>query len=487
MDLRRHLKEILAHNQKVLVVGLGISGIEASRLLNSIGIQVVAIDRQVPKDGKGGKFNNQIALLKEKGVQFHFGIDGEDVSSLTEMVGLAVISPGVSLESSICGALRRRDIRLVSEFELGLDLLDNKTIIVTGSNGKSTTVSLIDAMLKGSGIASKLCGNVGKPVVSEVSPEMFFNQGSGSNSVLVVEASSYQLESCQKVRPDIAVLLNISENHLERHGSLERYLDVKAKIFKFQSAEDYAFINADDANLLKYFGCLPAQEGSFRRGQHGAVSGPAAFINYAPESGVDSISFQSHSGLEEYTMRGAKLLGLHNRYNAAAAIMSARTIGAEVYAVSEVLQSFSPLAHRSELLGDMTGSIIINDSKSTTVASTVAAFSTMREAFTTRKVILMIGGLAKAGSWDPLMQDLVAHRDSLQTVICFGGDGKLLGSHCKNWEIPHLIAANLEQATAQALKASKESLILFSPGCASFDEFSDFVQRGEAFRALVAS
>jgi len=491
MGLRELLTQMLALEQKALVVGLGISGVASARLLNAVGLSVIAIDKQSKNEHvKRGKFQSDILDLERLGVQFHFGIDGEEVSPLLDKVELSVVSPGVSLESAICGALRRRGIKLVSEFELGLDLLNDRKIIVTGSNGKSTTVSLIDDMLKRAGISSKLCGNVGRPIVSEVSPLTFFQEDSPSDSVLVVEASSYQLESCQEVKADVAVLLNLSENHLERHGSLDRYLDVKAKIFKSQKPEGFAFLNADDPHLQKFFGGLSAREGRFGRGEREPVDGPAAFIHYAPESGVDSISYRAYeggkfSGLEEYSLKGSKLLGLHNRYNAAAAIMSARTAGASQAAVSEALLNFKPLFHRSEMLANNHGIVIVNDSKSTTVASTVAAFNSMREAFSSKKITLLIGGRAKAGSWDPLMKSLLQNRDNVQSVICFGGDGRLLASHCKNWGIPHSVCLNLEQATVQAVKEADQNLLLFSPGCASFDEFSDFEQRGEAFKGFI--
>ncbi len=226
-NIRETLEGVRVAGKRILVVGLGISGIESARFLTHRGLRVIVVEKSSEqKFREHSKFTSELLSLQVLGVEVVSGVDGEWVAPHLSQVGLAVLSPGVSLESAIVGALRRHDIPYVAELELGVELHGGRTLVITGSNGKSTTSSLIDHLLKREGGRSYLCGTIGVPVVSH---EDLRYEAPAGDSLLVVEASSYQLEACAFLKPRVSVVLNISENHLERPGSLERYAAAKER------------------------------------------------------------------------------------------------------------------------------------------------------------------------------------------------------------------------------------------------------------------
>lgn len=483
MDVRSVLKNIALEKSRILVVGLGISGVETARFLAGAGYRVATIERtEEERFLRASKYRDAIADLRKLGVESYFGVDGEGAADLFESVRLAVLSPGVALESAICGALKRRSIPWISEIELGLELLQLPSVIVTGSNGKSTTVSLVHQMLKDSGFDSRLCGNVGIPVVADLTRDHIFEDLAPGKKVLVVEASSYQLESCLNIKPRVAALLNISDNHLERHGTLQRYFEAKARLFANQDSGDFAILNADDAlvaslaprvrSQVAFFGTKDLPAGS----RFGAVVGDA------------DISVRIDGKQEHYTTGKTRLLGAHNRLNIAAALLGARLLGAAPEALQRTLENFSPLEHRLEFLQLQGLPLYINDSKSTTVAASVAALRSVVGSFPERKITLMIGGLAKAGSWEPLFSLITEFQNQLHRTVCFGKDGNILANHCRRYSLPYVQAASLaDGVAAAAAQSSPDDVILLSPGCASFDEFSDFEERGTVFKSIVRS
>lgn len=486
MQFRTLIESIRNSGQRVLVVGLGISGVETAAFLNRLDIPVVAVEKLAePQYKKSTKFWARVEELRRRGIEVHFGIEGESVGGLLANVALCVLSPGVSLESAITAVIRRAQIPMVSELELGIEILGWPSVVVTGSNGKTTTVNIIAAMLEAGGKNVRLCGNVGTPVVADLDLKSLSADKSGG--VLVVEASSYQLETCTVLKPKVGVLLNLSDNHLERHGNIERYRAIKARLFERQDQSDVAILNADN-QLLKglelklkaqyqpFFHRLPGSSDSFSFG---------ARIEYAPESGVDSITVASGGNLEKFSIAKTKLLGLHNRENLAAAILAAKAIGISSSAIQNVIDTFEPLEHRLELVGEGAGRRWINDSKSTTVASSLAALKAIAAKYPADSLTIMLGGMAKAGSWDPLMQELKKLGPKIAQIICFGGDAKLLASNCRRFGLSHLELPTMAQAVNAAAQTGNASLVLFTPGCASFDEFSDFEHRGTVFKSLV--
>jgi UDP-N-acetylmuramoylalanine--D-glutamate ligase len=484
MSFHATLEALKSSQSRVLVVGLGISGIESAKFLATKGLHVAVCERQAEEVfAQRSKYAASVGELRKAGVDLHFGIDGEGIAPLLRGAGLVVLSPGVPLESPLVATIIKHNLPFVSELELGIELHGGRSIVVTGSNGKSTTATLLDHVLHHAGVHSHLCGNVGTPVIAndEISDEI-----TGERAVLVVEASSYQLEACSVLKPCISVMLNISENHLERHGTIERYAAAKARAFALQDADDYIVANADDPLVLS---------------QACGARGILAVFGQQPEQDLSKLSktwahFTSEPLLrvaidgarEEYDLTTCHLLGIHNRYNIAAVVLAARRLGVSPAAVQKGLESFHPLEHRLEPVSNTSGFRIFNDSKSTTVAAAVAAFRTIRSHYPTNQIVVMIGGLSKAGSWEPLLALLKEHRAALLPIVCFGKDGQMLASLCDAADLPTRVDPTLRAATEAGVSMVRESpdaILVLTPGCASFDEFTDFEHRGAEFKRFV--
>ena len=479
MALKDLLSEIRRAEKGVLVVGLGSSGLDSARVLSQGGYSVVVAERQSEADfRRNSPVVEEVDKLRAAGVSINFGVDGERVSPMLDQVGLAVLSPGVPLESSVIGTIARFEIPCVSELELGVELQGGRAIVITGSNGKSTTAALLNFILQRGGIPARLYGNRG---VSSIS-------GAETQAVTVVEASSYQLEACTVLKPTIGILLNISDNHLERHGTIERYATAKSRVFAQQARDDYMIGNCDDPIVMSLTRAGRGELAVFGERSEGEL---AALANdWARLGSGDTISVSLHGMREEYSMCDALMLGRHNRYNAAAVVLAARRMGVDSDSVQRGLLAFSPLEHRLEAIPNNAGFLVFNDSKSTTVAASVAGVQTMLSRYPERPLVLMIGGLSKAGSWKPLLLHLQAHPSRIRPVVCFGKDGPLLSSHCKAAGVPTHTVKNLLAATQYGidqLRHDPSAILLLTPGCASFDEFSDFEHRGHEFKSYVTA
>ncbi|HMO02895.1 MAG TPA: UDP-N-acetylmuramoyl-L-alanine--D-glutamate ligase [Oligoflexia bacterium] len=485
------LNKIKGNKEKILVVGLGITGIESALTLKRNGINVIICERSEREQYlQKSKFADRLPEIENNKIEVAFGIDGAAVSSIAKDVSLAVISPGVPFDSPLANTLRQSNIKIMSEFELGIELLKAPTICITGSNGKGTTTTLIGEILKADNQKVKIAGNIGTPVISEVGS---FWESHPYNGWLVAEASSYQLEACSILKPQIALLLNISENHLERHKTIERYLDCKLNIFRQQTENDLAILSYDDKMVFAHAKNLKSKVALFGS-QIDAPHQDRAEICYHPEKNQDwiDLTFGGRAERFDFTSQGnigkIHLFGYHNRLNIAAAILAARAAGASTAAIVAACRSFTGLPHRQQLVGEKNGVRFINDSKSTSIAASEAAIKTTIGRFgKDAKIILMLGGISKGGSsWQPLINLIESEKDSFKTICCFGKDGEVILDNLKSLPTKKCLAKNLEEALIAAnSSASTGDIVLFSPACASFDEFKDFEHRGERFRQLV--
>lgn len=492
MNWAENLQKIRDAKKKILVVGMGISGIETARFLLSAGITPVCVEKQDQQTFRAkSHFVNEIEHLIAQGVEVHFGIDGEKVSSFLPDIEIAVVSPGVSLETSIAGAVERNGIPVMSELELGVQVHRGPSVVVTGSIGKSTTTALIDHLLRTAGRRSILSGNSGRPVIAAAHlKNAFEGKNSELQPVFAVEASSYQLEACSMLKPAIAVFLNLAENHLERYGSMERYGAVKARVFKNQDSSDMLIACSDDKRVLEL-----AKSGRGKLAVFGTASlheltklAPwAATVKTEPRD-ANVIELSLDGQVETYETGGALLLGRHNRLNMAAALLVCRRLGVPQSGLEKALQSFAPLEHRIENVDLPNGFSAINDSKATTVAASVAAVTSVLESFLDKNITLLIGGLSKAGSWAPLFQVISKNKNRIKRVFCFGKDGPMISRLAKSQTIEIEVAEKMEDAVIKGCAdLTADEILLLSPGCVSFDEFSDFEQRGKVFKELVRS
>jgi UDP-N-acetylmuramoylalanine--D-glutamate ligase len=416
------------------VVGLARSGIAAARMLARHG-QVLACDLGAP-EGAGDL----------EGIEVHIESDG---TALLDRVATVVKSPGVPQEAAVVVAARERGMEVVGELELAWRLLPGPEFVaVTGTNGKTTTTELLGAIHREAGIDVAVAGNVGTPL-AEIAT------GDSAPAVVVCECSSFQLEDAPSFVPECAVLLNLEEDHLDRHGTFERYAAAKLSMFARQGEGDVAVAPA---------GLEPGGAGEL------VVFGPGGALT----SGEGQLSWRGEPFMlvDEIRMRGA-----HNAHNAMAAAAASLARGIPSEAIRSALYAFPGVPHRLEDVGRRGGVVFVNDSKATNVASARAGI----EAFE-GGVHLILGGSLKGGGFEGL-REAVAQR--CRTAYLIGEAADRLAEDLAG-TVPLRPVGTLEAAVGAAAAAARPGeVVLLSPACASYDQFVDFEERGERFRSLV--
>ncbi len=367
-------------------------------------------------------------------------------------IDLLVRSPGVPDTNPILRDARARGIPVWSELELAARMLPNPIIGITGTNGKTTTTELTAHLLRASGISARACGNQGTPLSSLVGVV-------AADEWLCVECSSFQLEDTHRFRPTAAAFLNLSPDHLDRHGSMERYLEVKLRLFQNMRAGDLAIIPAD---ISPPPGVLPAR----------VVDGPL----------VDGAIAWSDGGLHLAGVGlvarwdDVALVGAHNRVNAMAAAALCLRAGADPEGLAAGLASFPGVSHRLEVVGELDGVLFVNDSKATNPEAAAAALSAYD-----RRVHLIAGGSAKGTPFDALA---AAAQGSLVSAHLIGETAPEIERALRSVGIEASSVGDLDRAVRDAAAIARPGdVVLLAPACASFDQFSDYAARGEAFRA----
>lgn len=474
LDFRRCLERCRTDEGTgtVLIYGLGSTGFEVSQFLERERIRWLAVDDDasaVERFSARGGIRSRCTVSTELG----------PLPNFLERVEVVLVSPGVAPNAALLDSVRVHQIPIASDLDLATLFFDGKLVGVTGSNGKSTTVSLIHHLLLEAGIGNTLAGNIGVPPLSLLPAGVSKNASLHQEALSVWEVSSYQLEHSQNIPFWMGMILNISENHLARHKCLEEYFQVKKQIFG-SSALQVAIINADD----RYCADVP-RELSCEVLTFGCSAENNAWIDYAPTERRDRIVVTLAGVTSEFACDRAPLLGRHNRYNIAAALLAAMRAGASARTLERGLQTFTPLRYRLEPI-EHGGILFLNDSKSTTVASTVSAIEAAHESFSHRPLYVLVGGLLKGGSLAPLEYALYGVGPALGGVICFGGDGKVLAKHLRNGFPGVLCYETLREAVnALMVQVQAGSVVLFSPAGASFDEFSSFEDRGAVFQSMI--
>jgi UDP-N-acetylmuramoylalanine--D-glutamate ligase len=435
-----------------LVVGLARSGQAVVRLLAARGESVIGIDRGTP-DGAAGLTGDGVEIL----------LDG-DRSEVVERVRCLVKSPGVPSSAPAVAEARRRGVPVIGELELAWRLLGNRFVAVTGTNGKTTVAELLGHIWRTAGEPVAVAGNVGTALTTLVGevPE---------DVTIICEASSFQLEDTEFFAPEAGVLLNLTPDHLDRHGDLDTYRDAKLRIFANQGNDDVCVYNGSD----------PALDGI-------DLGGCARRIAFCMDRG-DSDDCQAVVDAKTIDLWGEPLIerdelglpGAHNAANAAAAAATAAAMGIERDAIADALRSFPGVAHRLERVGEIDGVIYVNDSKATNAAAASAAIRSFDGG-----VRVILGGSLKGGDF----ADLVAPV-SERCVACYligEAADRLDEELAPAWEagVAHRRCDGLAEAVATAaVDATAGEVVLLAPACASFDAYRDYEERGEHFRALV--
>ena len=445
-------------NKRVLVIGMARSGVQAARLLWQHGAVPVLNDLK-----QKSAFGNALDELNALPVEWRLG---EDPLPLLDDVDALVISPGVPIDSPAVLKAKEKGLYVIGELELAAQFAKGHLIGVTGTNGKTTTVTLLDHMFHAAGMRSWLSGNIGTPFSLTA-------MSSAPEDMLVTEVSSFQLESIDTFHPCAAAVLNVTEDHLIRHYTMDCYIAMKRRIFENQKPEDLALLNRDDPICVRMAEGLPSRIAWFSRKQ--AVD-QGAFVR----DGQLIVRLKDH----EWTLCGIREIGIpgpHNLENAMAASVLALEMGVPAEAVAASLKSFKGVEHRIEFVRELDGVRYINDSKGTNPDSTDKAIDTME-----RPTVLILGGYDKHVSFRK-MAEHIARSPQIAGLIVLGACKEQLKRELK--EAGTLVPAEADTfdgAVSQARAMAKPGWnVLLSPACASFDMFTCFEERGERFKQLV--
>lgn len=440
--------------RRVLVVGLARSGRAAARCFRRQGARVTVSDSRPPS-----AFQAEIPELIAQRIGLELGLHRETTFLRQDVI---VVSPGVYPEPPALQAARKRKVRIVPEIEAASWFLKGRLVGITGTNGKTTTTALLGKMLEASGFPTFVGGNIGVPLISAVDHD-------SPNSLLVAELSSFQLEAIQDFRPQVAVLLNLTSNHLDRHPSFDAYVRAKAQVFRNQTADDYAILNADDPTVMSLAPAIASRKVFFSRGQD---LPDGVFVSNG------QIRYRA-GNLERVLMeiRDIPLRGAFNVENVLAAAAVACVVGADFEALRRAVRDFQGVEHRLEYVREIRGVEFYNDSKATSVDATVKALSAFD-----RGVHLILGGKDKGAPYVPL-RSLLEGR--VRYAYLIGAAAERLARELS--AAAELVrSGDLESAVRQAFKlAVPGDVVLLAPACASFDQFRDYEHRGRVFKELV--
>ncbi len=445
--------------KEVVVIGMGLSGISAAKLMAEKGAFVVINDHKKEEDLKPHLED----LKPYKNIKTVMGGHPENIISYNTY--LVVKNPGVPMDIKPVKRARELGVKIVTEIEVASYFIKAPIVGITGTNGKTTTTTLVGEILKNEGRKVYVAGNIGVPlcdIAGEVSPE----------SIIAAELSSFQLEGIDNFKPHISVLLNISEDHMDHHSSLENYLEAKKKIYKNQGKGDFLIINWDDSILSRipmeavkpqviYFSTRENLEsGIYIQGEHIVIKEKGSLKTICP-------------------VKEVALPGKHNLENMLAAAAAAWAAGVDTRVIARTLKTFKGVPHRLELAGSLKGITFVNDSKGTNINSTIKAL----EAFP-QKVILIAGGKDKGSSFDELAPYI---KDKVKFLVLLGETReKMAKSLAKIGFNNFVFTENMKESLEKAYQSAREGdLVLLSPACASWDMYNNYEERGNEFKRLV--
>ena len=443
--------------KKVLVVGLGKSGLAAAVFLRRQGAQVTVSDIRSAES-----LAKEIPALLEEGIMVEAGGHGLLTFRRQDLI---VVSPGVPLETPELVQARNFGRSVIGELELAARFLKGRILAITGSNGKTTTTALAGEILKASGQPTLVAGNIGVPVVSLIDE-------STASTWSVLEVSSFQLESTEEFHPKIAVILNITPDHLDRHGTMENYALAKERIFAAQTAGDFAVLNADNprtaeaaahslAPVFWFSAAHQVEQGAW-------VEQGSVVYRSAPGAAAEMIL-----PLEKIPLKGQ-----HNVENVLAAVCAARLAGVSPAVIAGAIESFKAVEHRLEFVAVINGVEYYNDSKATNVDATekaVAAFA--------GGIHLILGGKDKGAPYTPLAPLLRARARAVYTI---GAAAAKIESDLRGAVPLHSCGTLALAVSAAAAAAQPGDVVLLSPACSSYDQFQNYEQRGSVFKQLVS-
>jgi UDP-N-acetylmuramoylalanine--D-glutamate ligase len=451
------------NNKRVLVVGLGKSGVASALFLKARGAQVTVSDTK-----SGDELRNEIPSLLDHGITVETGGHGERTFRGQDLI---VVSPGVSVDAPLLAQARLLGEAVIGEVELAAQFLPGPMVAITGSNGKTTTTTLTGEIMAAGGWSTLVGGNIGTPAISlagRAKPE----------SVIVLEVSSFQLETIQTFRPKVAVVLNVTPDHLDRHRTFEAYVDAKARIFENQQGDDFAVLNQDDPNCVAMAARTRAQVFWFSRQKE---------VSQGAWLREGNILFRDGRGQREVMLVSENpLKGAHNLENVLAAVCAGALMGCAAEKIRQAVRDFKAVEHRLEFVATIRGVDYYNDSKATNVDATIKAL----ESFPAN-IHVILGGKDKGSDYSVLNSLLRQRVKRVYTIGAAAGkiESQIVSSsaaQAKGEGVEVVHAETLENAVRKAnAVAQPGDVVLLAPACASFDQFKNYEHRGQVFKEIV--
>ena len=437
-------------DKNVLVIGLARTGRECARFLVGQGARVTVSDRR-----PDGELKDELKSLAGLPIRYFLGAEERHWLSAIDCI---IPSPGVPADNALISEAAARRIPVLSEIELAYRFFRAPLVAVTGTNGKSTTTTLIGEMVKAGGRKAFIGGNLGTPFIGALSGRWDWG---------VLEISSFQLEWIEHFRPRVAVLLNVTEDHLDRYATFDDYRRAKERIFAAQSESDFAVLNREDPRVWTLKQKLQAR----------VVSFGFAEVRDGIYATADRIVWRDGGREESFPLARVKIQGVHNVENMMAAVAAARLAGIAREPIQQSLENFPGLEHRLEFVREKDGVSYYNDSKGTNVGAVVKSLAGFAA-----PVILIAGGIDKGGDYGPLEEGI---KRTVRRLVLFGAAKNVIAR-----ALGHLtetvIVENLAEAVRDAAAAARAGdIVLLSPACSSFDQFRNYAERGASFKQLV--
>ena len=466
-------------NKKIMVLGLGKSGISVIEKLSEKSLDVIAVDLN-PALNIGCQLD---FVAKKKNFKLEVRLDEEadKKPGLLDGVEMIIVSPGISNENGLVKAADNKGIPIISEIEFGWQLLDESekknTIAVTGTNGKTTVVTLIQKIFAGSGLDAVSCGNIGNPLTA------VSGKGFSPDLIRVIEVSSFQLERIKGFNPFTGIMLNITGDHMDRHHSMKNYAQIKFRLFSNSGAGQWGIFNADDANI-----CSWLRRAGFYSGRGFSVLQSSIKKQIFPGIYYKNgrVLYEISSKVSgEIDITDSSLVGNHNISNMMACIAAAKIFGLKDNSIKSAIRDFKNLEHRTEFVAEVDGIRVFNDSKATNPDAAICALKSFN-----KEVTLILGGKDKDMDFSVMIP---AMEETVENVILIGEAGPKIASCFNNYRFKKgrmsfsvYSCSSFKEAVDKCFKvAGKGKVILLSPACASFDMFKDYNDRGKQFKELV--
>ncbi len=444
--------------KRVLVVGLGKSGVASALFLKKQGARVAVSDTK-----SGNELRNEIPVLLDHGITVETGGHGDRTFRGQDLI---VVSPGVPVDAPPLVQARSLGEAVIGEIELAAQFLPGPIVAITGSNGKTTTTTLTGEIMAAAGFPVLVGGNIGTPAIS-------LAERANPETVIVLEVSSFQLETIRTFRPKVAAVLNVTPDHLDRHRTFEVYVDAKARVLENQQQEDYAVLNADDPTCVAMGQRTRAQVFWFSRQQE---------VQQGAWVRDENVVFRDSSGQREILqVSEIPLKGAHNLENVLAAVCVGALMGAAPEKIRQAVRNFKAVEHRLEFVASIHGVDYYNDSKATNVDATIKAL----ESFPAN-IHLILGGKDKGSDYS-VLNELIRQR--VKRVYTIGAaaakiESQVIAAKIGRAEVVH--AETLESAIRKAhAVAQSGDVVLLAPACASFDQFKNYEHRGQSFKEIV--